>query len=224
MSARVFKFRNKGKAFDRLEVDKSGYWHLVPGKDVIKELFEELRGGDNNDYVDITEFSKGEETLIQFAGLDGEAPNPGKANVMLGLRDFVTENTPDDLSSMGGISARRDDRGNNAVYAQGDGRIVAVGYYDNAKSDKGIMMAALILYVFAIINITWTRTRIWPKPSIIICPLIKKSDVTSVFTITQMIWSTSLRTNPPGMEKPPQSRGQFFICNLFAKNRRPRSL
>ena len=147
MSARVFKFRNKGKAFDRLEVDKSGYWHLVPGKDVIKELFEELRGGDNNDYVDIAEFSKGEETLIQFAGLDGEAPNPGKANVMLGLRDFVTENTPDDLSSMGGISARRDDRGNNAVYAQGDGRIVAVGYYDNAKSDKGIMMAALILYV-----------------------------------------------------------------------------
>ena len=152
MSARIFKFRNKGKAFDHLEVDKSGYWHLVPGRDVIKELFEELRGGDNSDYVDIAEFSKGEETLIQFAGLDGEAPNPGKANVMLGLRDFVTENTPDDLSSMGGISARRDDRGNNAVYAQGDGRIVAVGYYDNAKSDKGIMMAALILYVFAIIN------------------------------------------------------------------------
>lgn len=152
MSARILKFRNKGKAFDHLEVDKSGYWHLVPGRDVIKELFEELRGGDNNDYVDIAEFSKGEETLIQFAGLDGEAPNPGKANVMLGLRDFVTENTPDDLSSMGGISARRDDRGNNAVYAQGDGRIVAVGYYDNTKSDKGIMMAALILYVFAIIN------------------------------------------------------------------------
>ena len=29
---------------------------------------------------------------------------------------------------------------------------MAVGYYDNAKSDKGIMMAALILYIFAIIN------------------------------------------------------------------------
>lgn len=146
-------FKDKRDVFANLRQDASGYgWNLVP-RELGKELFEELRGGDNHDYVTVLNFTDSEEQLIDYIPVGTDKPTMASAEIMVDLKDYVVDNAPDDELKPADIKVCQADNGFNAIYAQGDCGTVAVGYYDNAKSSKGVMMCALMLYLFAYVNV-----------------------------------------------------------------------
>lgn len=153
MSAIIELFKDKRNAFADLRQDASGYgWNLIP-RELGKDLFEELRGGDNHDYVTVLVFSDSEEHVLDYIPVGTDEPTMKSAETMVDLKDYVVDNAPEDELTPADIRVCHDENGFNAVYAQGDCGLVAVGYYDNAKSSKGAMMCALMLYLFAYVNI-----------------------------------------------------------------------
>ena len=154
MSTIIDLFKDKRSAFANLRQDASGYgWNLIP-RDLGKELFEELRGGDNHDYVTVLVFSGSEEHVLDYIPVGTDKPTMKLAEAMVDLKDYVVDNAPEDELTPADIRVCHDEGGFNAVYAQGDCGLVAVGYYDNAKSSKGLMMCALMMYLFAYVNAT----------------------------------------------------------------------
>ena len=147
-------FKDKRDVFANLRQDASGYgWNLIP-RDLGKELFEELRGGDNHDYVTVLVFSDDKVQPIDYIPVGTDKPTMKSAETMVDLKDYVVDNAPEEELAPADIRVCHDENGFNAVYAQGDCGLVAVGYYDNAKSSKGVMMCALMMYLFAYVNAT----------------------------------------------------------------------
>ena len=123
---------------------------------VVARLFEELRGMDNNDYVLIVNTSAEEGRVIQSGCLSGVDANDEVMEHLADLYDYLDDNAPDSLASNDWAICTGDD-GLNAVYLPGAQGIVGVGYSDSADCPKGMMMAVLTAYCFALNNVDVDR-------------------------------------------------------------------
>ena len=89
-------FKDKRDVFANLRQDASGYgWNLIP-RDLGKELFEEIRGGDNHDYVTVLVFSDDKVQLIDYIPVGTDKPTMKSAETMVDLKDYVVDNAPEE--------------------------------------------------------------------------------------------------------------------------------
>lgn len=139
-------------ALETLERDIRGSWCLVPSK-TISGLLSELRGKDDHDYMAIVEKANtGEENLVQFTALNKAEQASADQSVMRpNLQNFVSSSIPTDFGKTG-TKAIKGEGGYSAVYVAGNNGLIGVGYYDNMHSSKGLKMAALICYLFGLLN------------------------------------------------------------------------
>ncbi len=158
MTGKIINLFDKRDVFADMRKDTGGYGFTLIPRDMGKELFEEMRGGDNHDFVTVLYFSDNEEHIIDCISVGTDKPTMKSAETAVDLKNFIVDNAPDDDQIATDPYVCRDQNGFNAVYAQGDCGKVAVGYYDNAKSYKGLMMCALMMYLFAYVNINHDRT------------------------------------------------------------------
>ena len=92
-------FKDKRDVFANLRQDASGYgWNLIP-RDLGKELFEELRGGDNHDYVTVLVFSDDKVQPIDYIPVGTDKPTMKSAETMVDLKDYVVDNAPEGKES-----------------------------------------------------------------------------------------------------------------------------
>ena len=126
-------------------------WTLFP-RPIGRILFEEMRGGDNRDYAVFIEIANDGGRILDYIDVGGQEDQTTAGNKMVDLKDAVVENAPKEKLNPADIRVYRNLKDVSAVYIQGSDSIMAVGYHDTSGSPKGVMMCALMLYVFAQIN------------------------------------------------------------------------
>lgn len=119
---------------------------------VIGKLFVELRGADNDDCFVIVDTMSEERHLVQCSCLNGAPVTYETGETLVDLLYWVEDNAPksDELDD---YAVCFGEEGLNAVYLRGDESVIGVGYLDCACCPKGMMMASLIAYCFALLNV-----------------------------------------------------------------------
>lgn len=152
MEGDVISLSSAPTIFDHLPKDRQGLGYTLVPPRVVTLLFEEMRGGDNEDYLTFMEFRDGEAQGFSNSYLGGAPLDMERAEHLLDLQDFMIEAAPESLRPAQVLVARDDERLRSAVFVSGADCIVGVGYEDHARCPKGTMMAALLLYVLAGLN------------------------------------------------------------------------
>lgn len=145
MSGDVVQFRPKG-----ITPPREICYERVP-TDVLCSLFEELRGANNDDYLLILNTSADEGRVIQSGYLGGRGLDEEVYENLSNLYDLVDDNAPepDELDT---YAVCFGDNGDNAVFLRGERDVIGCAYHDSEDCPKGMMMASLIAYSFALIN------------------------------------------------------------------------
>ncbi len=152
MEGDVISLSSAPTFFDHLPKDRQGLGYTLVPPRVVTLLFEEMRGGDNEDYLTFMEFRDGEAQGFSNSYLGGAPLDMERAEHLLDLQDFMIEAAPESLRPAQVLVARDNEWLRSAVFVSGADCIVGVGYEDHARCPKGTMMAALLLYVLAGLN------------------------------------------------------------------------
>jgi hypothetical protein len=151
-----------GERFDRITVEEGDAWNnllcdkcaaLFPGKIVVNGTDHSSWFFPSHAFTRPTLANTGTltslHTWIEFTQArryGDESPH------VMHLQDFMIEAAPESLRPAQVLVARDDERLRSAVFVSGADCIVGVGYEDHARCPKGTMMAALLLYVLAGLN------------------------------------------------------------------------
>lgn len=156
MKGSEFDPQPEDNVFSHLPKDKAGLGYTMLPSHVVCALFEEMRGGNNDDNLVVLTFRDGEDgnregRILQASNLSGRAIDQELGMQILALVGFVEEVAPQDLG-LTGVAVVTDGDGYSAAYVRGERGVVAVGYDDSMRCPKGTMMAVLLMYAFAQVN------------------------------------------------------------------------
>ena len=119
---------------------------------VLRGLFEEMRGADNHDFIVVVNTTVEEGGLLQCSSLSGEPIDNEIGETLVDLWYWVSDNAPEP-EDLNDYAVCFGDDGLNALYLRGEEAVIGVGYLDGACCPKGMMMASLIAYCFALVNL-----------------------------------------------------------------------
>lgn len=137
-------------AFSHLAKDDRGLGYNVVPKSLALQIFQDLRGKDCRDCASFVVRREGESHLLGTISIGGDKTLTDGYR-MRECCEFALANVPK-IVRASDVRVVKEDDGHSAVYVRGDEAVFGVCYYDNAKSAKGAMMAALLLYAFAFLN------------------------------------------------------------------------
>lgn len=152
MDDKVIEFRRRESlnAFSALEKDAWGLGYNVVPTSLAERIFKDMRGKNRRDYAAFVVRREGEDRFVSDVSLSGSR-DMSDAPGLLGCRDFALAHIPK-LVRGSDIRVVEGSDGYRAVYAKGEDATFGVCYLDSADTPKGLMMAALLLYAFAMLN------------------------------------------------------------------------
>ena len=157
MDDKVIEFVGRGEHASGQGAGGEGPEHgyaPVPGA-LVREIFYDMRFHDIFDFATFVVSRDGSCTTIARISM-GDILDLMEEGELSAAEQFAVSNVPT-LERASDIRCVSGDDGLSAVYALGDGAVYGVSYKDHGNSPKGLMMAALLLYAFAVVNLNVDR-------------------------------------------------------------------